>query len=651
MPADIAKLLAFSKRYTGYEGSRSGTNLDAIITQFIQHDEARKALKKDTGIDIQLFDGKGQFKGVENMFAEFEKLRKLDPEKRLQSLTSIFRQEGGRIAGSMVEQGVEGWKNINSEASKAVPVQEKITAQMATYNAKVEAANGSWTNLKATAFTGLMDDSKWGLDKANEFLTWMQKVSAENPGIAKTVMHVVAMGSASMALYSGIKMATTGWKMFRLATAISKGSDGLVTYLQSVNTEAGKVTTSLAAAEAKSTGLQSKLNGNWSAAVTITSIIVAEYALNAAIQKAFEAAEARMEAGKATQAAEKTWTDYKTQLQTQGQKPSAQDYEFRANVAWATSINAGLNSALRTKSNEYPFFSLTKPSIASEGIANTIGYPISYATGAVNPFASGFSGRAVYGQTFAQGFKQTAPALGDPEVMTQFLRQLSKRVPDRQEQEQVKSGLKEAFPEAFAAAMNQLSQEASQIADAFNVIGQQTEAVQQFGTNLGNLTDPFSQTQQRVTELGNEAGKVPPQLNNISNAAGRTSGALDSLNFKIANFQMPTPQASTFQLPAGQPGGAPFGGSIFQLPSRAIGGVVEKDGLAMVHANNVIVPAKVGKGMKGGAAGMTFNYSPVLNMNGGSKADKAEFAQMLAENARVVEDIVARRLESGRLRA
>lgn len=79
--------------------------------------------------------------------------------------------------------------------------------------------------------------------------------------------------------------------------------------------------------------------------------------------------------------------------------------------------------------------------------------------------------------------------------------------------------------------------------------------------------------------------------------------------------------------------------------------MVEKDGLAMVHANNVIVPAKVGKGMKGGAAGMTFNYSPVLNMNGGSKADKAEFAQMLAENARVVEDIVARRLESGRLRA
>jgi TP901 family phage tail tape measure protein len=641
--ADIAKLLAFSKRYTGYEGSRSGTNLDAIITQFLQHGKARESLKKDTGIDIQLFDKKGQFKGIENMFAEFEKLRKLNPQKRLESLTAIFGQEGGRIAGSMVEQGVAGWKNITAETSKAVPVQDKINAQMQTYNAKMEALTGSFTNFRAVAFTPLMDDTKSILDGMSNVVTVLQKFAQENPGIAKTVTEILAVGSAALVAYSGVKTLMTGFKLLRLAAAVSKGGDGLTAYLQGIQGESNKASTSIAATEKQAKGLRGALNGKWSAAITITSILVAEYALNAAIQKAFEAAESKMEAQKSTNASQSAWEGYKNQLQQQGQRPTPQDYEFKANVAWATSINGGLWGALRTKTLNDPFFSLTKRSIASQGIAESIGYPISYATGAVNPFASGFGGRAIYGQTFGQGFKQTAPALADSDVMAQFLKQLSARVPDKQEQEQVKAGLKEAFPESFMAAMAKLAQDSNQIAEGFNI----------FSTGLQSLNQPLDQTGKSVFNFGSEVDKTPPSLSRFSNSVNTASSSLNSLSFKISSWQPPSvsvPPVGGFPLSNQGGGGGTL--NLIRPGGYAVGGSVERSGLAVIHAGEDIVPAKVARGYKGGGGGGVTIHAPMnVTIHGGGASAKKEFSALLFEHRNQISQMVSRAIDNGRVRA
>lgn len=246
--AEVAKLIAFSKRYTGYEGSRSGTNLDAVISQFVQHPEAVKALEQKAGIKLELFGADGKFKGdtaeqrVETLFREVEKLRALKPKDRLETINAIFGVEGGRIVGQMAEQGVAGYRAITAAAKTAVPVQDKIIAQMATYNAKTEALAGSWQNLKATAFTPLMDSSKTFLDTSSQIINTLQKYSAENPGLMKTLGTLALYGTTAMVVYSGFKMLTMGVRSFRMASAFSRG-DGLLPYLNQTNSALNQTVT------------------------------------------------------------------------------------------------------------------------------------------------------------------------------------------------------------------------------------------------------------------------------------------------------------------------------------------------------------------------------------------------------------------------
>lgn len=311
-----AKLFAFMKRYAGREGSEAGTSLDAVLSQFIRHDEARKALKKDFGVDIQLFDDKGQFRGVENMFAQFEKLRKLSPESRAQRLHAIFGEQGARVVGAMVDKGVEGWRTITNEANKSVSVNEKINAQMQTYNAKVEALSGSWENFKSSAFTPLMDDAKKFVDTGSDIVNWLQKISAENPGLMGTLGTLALYGSTAMVVYGAFSTLTTGVRLFRMASAFSRGG-GLIPYLNqttvAANTTANALSattnrvagftsnlnvasTSMATATKHATGLRGKLQGlaaspNVRLGIQIVGIAAAEYAVTSVVQSLTELSE------------------------------------------------------------------------------------------------------------------------------------------------------------------------------------------------------------------------------------------------------------------------------------------------------------------------------------------------------------------------
>ncbi len=131
---ETSKFFALVKRTGALEGSQAGTSATSFFQQFIAKADQRAKIKKATGLDIKLFDKKGEFLGLENAFTEMEKFRKFSSEKRLELLNEIFGEQGGKVAGVMSEAGAEGWRNVGKEAAKAVPVQEKINQQMATYS-------------------------------------------------------------------------------------------------------------------------------------------------------------------------------------------------------------------------------------------------------------------------------------------------------------------------------------------------------------------------------------------------------------------------------------------------------------------------------------------------------------------------------------
>ena len=169
--SDVSKFFALLKREGALEGSIAGTSATSFFQQFTANKEKLKKLKQETGIDLQFFDEKGEFKGLDNAFQQMEQFRKLSGEARLEALNEIFGEQGGKVAGVMVEGGALSWRNVTAEAGKAVKVNEKINQQMELYNSKVEALQGSIKNLTATAFL------PWSTP-SSQLSTWLTRASA-----------------------------------------------------------------------------------------------------------------------------------------------------------------------------------------------------------------------------------------------------------------------------------------------------------------------------------------------------------------------------------------------------------------------------------------------------------------------------------------
>lgn len=227
---DTVKFFALLKRTAGMEGSEAGTGARAFFMQLATEEKKLAKLKKATGIELKPFDEKGMFRGFEAMFSEMEKFRSLSQQQSAKWLNEIFGLRGQEVASAMVSSGAEGWKKITAESAKAVPVNEKINQQMETYLAKMEALEGSWQNLKSTAFTPLMNEAKPIVDRLNAIVGASQEWSGTHPGLTKIAGDLATIGAVTLTVYGTVKAGTTAWQLYTLALS----SAGVATQAQTV---------------------------------------------------------------------------------------------------------------------------------------------------------------------------------------------------------------------------------------------------------------------------------------------------------------------------------------------------------------------------------------------------------------------------------
>jgi hypothetical protein len=217
--SETSKFFALLKREGAMEGSQAGTSATSYFQQFIAQADKRAKIKKETGLDLQLFDKKGEFLGLDNAFKEMEKFRKFSSEKRLELLNKLFGEQGGKVAGVMVQSGAEGWRSITTEGAKAVRVNEKINQQMELYNSKLEAVQGTLDNLKSSTFTPMLDTVKPVLDTTNSWLGTLQGIAKEHQGVAKVGTELFALGSIAATLAGTVKAGAAAWSLWRIAAA------------------------------------------------------------------------------------------------------------------------------------------------------------------------------------------------------------------------------------------------------------------------------------------------------------------------------------------------------------------------------------------------------------------------------------------------
>lgn len=533
---DAVRLMAVLKK-EGLEGSQAGTAPAAFFRE-LTDTKKLKELQKELGVTLSFFgkkDGKeGQFLGLENAFQQMERLRGLNPEKRDAALQKLLGDEGKAVGNILMKLGLEGYKKSNEQLERNLNLTRMIDEKTATYNAKVEALQGTLTNLKVSAFTPLLDDMKPLVDKANELVGSMVDFAQAHPDIAKAATRMAALGAVTVTVVSGVKALTTAWKMWKIVSAVTSGDSALLTFLQRVNSTTATTAAGLGGATTRAAWYKRELTGvpamlGTTIVLTVGAEVLAYiYQLKQEADQAWEEAKGTAVSGAKTKErlyASPTSSDQIFKL-SQAQAPAALD-------AFIT----GINARLRQEQLEHP--SIVGPAVPLYGVYDLLKKAF------YQPEASQAK--------IAQDLKSYMPELKMPAEFAFFMQavQNNKKLSDGEKENYVK-GASAAFPEAAA--------EYARAMEAAKAAGNDsTEAMRS------------------LVEAGKSAAKSVGDLAPSANDAGR---ALKGLADRASSTN-PAPAKTNAD------------GTPVKVQSNAIGGRVQSDGMVHVHAGEHIVPARV----------------------------------------------------------
>lgn len=223
----------------GLSGETVGTGMTSVLNSFYDKNKMAKfsAEAAKMGMAFDFVDEKtGKFKGVENMVAQFDKIKGLNPQQAsslIQALTG-----GGQDANMvkiLVDQGVAGFNKYQRSMASQATLNDKVGLNMKTLKAQWEAATGTFSNSMAKVGEKLAPILIKLIGRLNKVSEWISKFVEKHPkmtaaivgGIAAFAAIALTAGTVGLAI-SGVaktvSMITTGFKFFGTALKFVTGA-------------------------------------------------------------------------------------------------------------------------------------------------------------------------------------------------------------------------------------------------------------------------------------------------------------------------------------------------------------------------------------------------------------------------------------------
>lgn len=158
------------------------------------------------GTKLDFTDGKGEFGGLDNMFAQLDKLKGLTEGDKLTVLGKIFGtdSETQQALKTIIDKGKAGYDEIQQRMARQASLQQRVGAQLGTLGNLWDAMTGTAVNGLAAiggAFQGEAKDTvTWFGDIAEKFSAF----AASNPEVIRGVVGIAAgFAALKLALYAG----------------------------------------------------------------------------------------------------------------------------------------------------------------------------------------------------------------------------------------------------------------------------------------------------------------------------------------------------------------------------------------------------------------------------------------------------------------
>lgn len=247
----LAPLLVMADQ-AGMEGGAAGNAYRKILQAALGTKKIAKAndVLAKSGIKLDFTDGKGEFGGMDKLFAQLEQLKRVNTQTRLAALKEAFGDDAEtlQVLSLLIDKGKAGYDEVTGKMQAQADLQARVNAQLGTLRALWEATTGTFTNLLASLGEAIAPQVKaltqWLGDAAASVRQW----AVDNPRLATTLMQIAAVvaivATGVGALLLAVSAVLGPFALFRLAV----GAVGLPGFIATLGTLAGTALPAVGAA-------------------------------------------------------------------------------------------------------------------------------------------------------------------------------------------------------------------------------------------------------------------------------------------------------------------------------------------------------------------------------------------------------------------
>lgn len=207
----LAPLLIMADQ-ASMSGEAAGNAYSKIFKSMMDTGAINKALKDSgTGIQMDFTDGKGEFGGLDKMFAQLEKLKGLSTEERLPILSDMFGNDSETIQALnlLIDKGKAGYAETIAKMESQADLQTRVNAQLGTltnvWDTAKAGAESIWGKVGEALAPTLKDLSSWISSVTEKISAWI----SENPTLFAAITKIVAGIAAFVAIAATAVVALT----------------------------------------------------------------------------------------------------------------------------------------------------------------------------------------------------------------------------------------------------------------------------------------------------------------------------------------------------------------------------------------------------------------------------------------------------------
>ncbi len=208
---ELAPLLIMMDQ-AGMEGGSAGNAFRKIFQAGLDKDKVDKANNiaagANKGISLKFTNADGNFAGLENLYAQVEKLKVLNDTDRTAVISKLFGEDAETLTtlNTMMNKGLAGYKEVQQKLQTQADLRTRVNEQLSTLTNIMEAAEGSFTNAMAELGAAVAPELKDLINTLGEIANSVGTWARENPKLAGGLVKVVAAIAALAFVFGGLAL-------------------------------------------------------------------------------------------------------------------------------------------------------------------------------------------------------------------------------------------------------------------------------------------------------------------------------------------------------------------------------------------------------------------------------------------------------------